>query len=91
MAMALSAPALEADTDYSDWKLEVEMWQGLTDLPESKQGLALTSAIAADHPLAIRKKVLKNLGPAKLKAEEGVESLIAYLDTILCVESEDER
>ena len=91
MATATPAPALNADTVYNEWKLEVEMWQALTDLPETKQGLALASAIAADHPLAIRQKVLKNLGPAKLKAEEGVESLVTYLDSILGVESEDER
>ena len=91
MATASPAPALKADTVYSEWKLEVELWQGLTDLPESKQGLALAGAIAADHPLAIRQKVLKNLGPAKLKTEEGVQSLVTYLDNILDVESEDDR
>ena len=91
MATASPVPTLRADTVYSDWKLEVELWQGLTDLPENKHGLALAGAIPADHPLAIRQKVLKNLGPAKLKAKEGVESLVSYLDSILGVESEDDR
>ena len=90
MATASPAPALKADTVYSHWKLEVELWQKLTDVPKKKQGVALAMAIAPDHPLAVRQKVLTNLGSAKLERSEGVKSLIAYLDSILDVKSDYE-
>ena len=51
-------PSLEADTVYDVWKLEVEVWQALTELPQNKQGLKLFTAISTDHPLGIRNMVI---------------------------------
>ena len=62
MAEASPLPGLEADTVFEVWKLEVEVWQALTEVPQNKQGLKLFTAISNDHPLGIRAMVRGGLG-----------------------------
>ena len=68
---------------YEDWKLEVEAWHELTELPKAKQGLMLVLAIADNHPMGLKHKILgPSVGMAKLKVEAGVANLQTYLDGI---------
>ena len=79
----LPTPSLAAGVEYDMYKLEVEAWQELTDLPAEKRGLMLALSISPSHPLGLRAKVLGvNVGKAKLMVADRVKNLLAYLDTI---------
>ena len=79
----LPTPVLKDGADYEDWKLEVQAWQELMELPKSKQGLMLALSISQDHPMGLRTKVLGvGVGLVKLKQDFGVEQLTNYLDGI---------
>ena len=81
--VTLPTPVLSGSTEYEEYKLEVEAWLMLTDLPKEKQGLMLAFTIDKDHPLGLRAKVLGlNVGKEKLSKADGVKNLLDYLDTI---------
>ena len=84
---SLPTPSLKAGSVYEDWKLEVEAWQELTELPKAKQGLMLALSIADTHPMGLRHKVLgPSVSMEKLKAEGGGSRLLSYLDGIFKVD-----
>ncbi len=68
-------PSLETDKDYSKWKMEVNLWENVTDLAEDKRALALALTLEGKP-----REVALGVDADKLKANDGVKVLIAELD-----------
>ena len=64
-------PQLKKDTNWLDYKFEVEAWQGITDLAKNKQGLALYLNLTDKAKTGI----LDKLGLDKIKEDEGVKHI----------------
>ena len=70
-------PALEEDSNYESWKNELEMWRLITDLPKTKQALAVVLSLKGKS----REKALE-VEAASLNMENGIETLLTKLDEI---------
>ena len=56
------------------------MWHEINDLPNTKQGTAIALPLPTESSSNIRDKVFKQLTITDLKAENGFETLLAFLD-----------
>ena len=56
------------------------MWHEINDLPYTKQGTAIALSLPPESSSNIRDKVFEQLTITDLKAENGFETLLAFLD-----------
>ena len=70
-------PPLLGDKEYCQWKREVDLWQSLTELNKSKQGLALALSLEGKA-----RKVAVAIPIEKLMAVNGVEIILLVLDNL---------
>ena len=56
------------------------MWHEINDLPNTKQGTAIALPLPTESSSNIRDKVFEQLTITDLKAENGFETLLAFLD-----------
>ena len=74
-------PPLFSDSKpYSRWVDEIHVWQTVTELEIKKQGPAI--ALSLPEESSIRDKVFSELGVDKLHTDDGVKTLITFLDKI---------
>ena len=74
-------PKFENGDCYESWKLDVEIWQELTDLPKSKQALALHLSLSGRAREASTEIPISNL-----KADDGVDKLMEKLDSLFLLD-----
>ena len=73
------APPAFADGDnYSDWKMDLELWQEFTSLEKRKQGTALLLELKPGKV----KDTVRSLGKEVVTAEDGIAQVTAHLDKI---------
>ena len=85
----VSLPSDPATTDnYSLWKKDVLIWQKLTNLPKSKQGLALQYSCKINPRVH---EVVVNIDPAKVECNEGFNNVLEVLDELFKVDSIEEE
>ena len=80
-------PGLLDCVDYEHYKHELEAWKKLTDLPKKKQAfdIALSLPLDKDDPdgRKIRSQVFENVKIEDLEKDDGVPTLITYMDGLL--------
>ena len=52
----------------------------VTEIPKSKQVIAIALSLPDDHESDLREKVFDELTLDKLKADEGLDALVKFLD-----------
>ena len=73
------APPAFADGDnYSDWKMDLELWLEFTSLEKRKQGTALLLELKPGKV----KDTVRSLGKEVVTAEDGIAQVTAHLDKI---------
>ena len=77
MALKINIPAFI--DNYDHYRIELEAWRGITDLQKAK-GVAVALSLPSESSSEIRDKVFEQLTITDLKAEDGFEILVAFLD-----------
>ena len=67
---------------YDRYVDEIRAWAFITDLEKEKQGIAIALSFPENDPSGIRDKVFNEIAVTTLKEENGVETLITYLNTL---------
>ena len=71
-------PAYYDGENYSDWKLDIDLWQEFTSLEKKKQGTAFLLELKPGKV----KDAVRSLGKEVLVAENGLTQIINQLDKI---------
>ena len=82
MATRIDPPSLRTKT-YELYRQELLAWREVTDLKKDKQGVAIAVSLPEDDKTKIREKVFGQISLGDLKKDDGLDILIAFLDTHL--------
>ena len=80
MTTKINPPSLEKAKTYEEFKQEVLAWKEITDLPKSKQRIAVALSLPVDGEHQIKDKVFDQISFDDLKTDFGLNILIAFLD-----------
>ena len=70
---------------YAQWLIEIELWSTVTEIKKEQQGSVIALSLPdydALHNINIRERVMNDIDKTALKSENGVQTLIAFLDPI---------
>ena len=79
MATRIDPPTLGSEP-YESYKQELLAWREVTDLRKEKQGVAIALSLPKNDKTQIREKVFDQISIEDLKKEDGLDTLIAFLD-----------
>ena len=65
------------EKDYSQWKLEVELWQKFTEMDKARQGIALALSLEGKA-----REIVISIDRSLLTTEDGVKNVLAELDKL---------
>lgn len=71
------------DKSYERYKIELLAWREITELDKKKQGIAIALSLPENDKNNIREQIFDRLSIDTLKAEDGLDNLIEFLDTKL--------
>ena len=77
-------PKFTEETSYEVWKNELDMWKCVTDLPKSKQALAVALSLNGKP-----REVALEISSDKLNKDDGMEKLIEALDKVFLTDNND--
>ena len=80
--MTINPPGL-ASKSYELYKQELLAWREVTEVCRSKQGIVIALTLPNEEPFKVRENVLNNLSLDELKRENGLDTLIQYLNVYL--------
>ena len=83
MTTKISPPDLTKSRNYESYKNELLAWKEITSLDTEKQGIFIALSLPEDHETGIRSKVFDELAISTLKAANGLDKLIEFLDGVL--------
>lgn len=79
--MKINPPDLKKCKTFERYILELEAWHEVTDLAAEKQGIAIALSLPQDSAIAgIREKVFDEIKLADLKKQDGLDTLIKFLE-----------
>ena len=81
MAMRISPPEFSKSKSYERYKQELTAWREVTDLKKEKQGIAIALSLPENDN--IREKVFDELDIDDLKKNDGLDTLMLFLDAQL--------
>ena len=82
MATRIDPPSLRTKT-YELYRQELLAWREVTDLRKEKQGVAIALSLPEEDKTKIREKVFEQIKLDDLKKDDGLDTLIAFLDSHL--------
>ena len=82
----LHPPAFGGKT-YELYKIQLEAWDTLTDVPDQKKGLYIAMNLPDKDPSQIKEKVFEQVGIAKLNIQGGLKVLVKFMDEQLLKDS----
>ena len=69
-------PAMRDDLTYNEWKHELKVWCGGTNVEKKKQGFTLAWSLTGD----VRKTVMSEVSIEELDCEDGIKNVLKVLD-----------
>ena len=82
MATRIDPPSLRTKS-YELYRHELLAWREVTDLRKDKQGVAIALSLPEEDKNRIREKVFEQIKLDDLKKDDGLDTLIAFLDSHL--------
>ena len=79
LAMRIDPPYLGSKT-YELYRQELLAWREVTELRKEKQGIAIALSLPENDKTQIREKVFDQIPIDDLKEDDGLNTLIAFLD-----------
>ena len=80
MAMKINPPDFNKSKSYEMYKQELLAWCVVTEIPKAKQGIAIALSLPDDGESDIREKVFDELTSDKLKADDGFDASVKFLE-----------
>ena len=80
MTTRINPPSYSSGKSYERFKQELLAWREITELSKNKQGIAVALSLPEDDENKIKDKVFDQISLDELKAEDGLYTLIAFLD-----------
>ena len=80
MTTKINPPTYGKAKSYELYKQEVLAWHEITDLAKEKQGVVIALSLPEDDESQIREKVFSQVKLEDLKKEDGLATLITFLD-----------
>ena len=74
-------PKFSSEKPYERYKAELDAWAAATDAEKKKHGILVALSLPEEDVSQIRDKVFNEIDLSVLKADDGLEKLIKYLDT----------
>lgn len=74
-------PKFDETISYEAWKMDIEIWQELSDLPKAKQALAIHLSLCGKA-----RQASVEVGIAELRKDDGVKTLMTKLDDLFLVD-----
>ena len=71
-------PTLGDSTVYENWKKDIKIWQGFTDLPKKKQRPAIYLTLSGKAREAVLELDIEKLN------DSGVDNVLKHLDKLFC-------
>ena len=76
----VTPPVFGGSKSYKLYKIQLEAWEIITDLPEEKQGLSVAINLPDNDPSKIKERVFESMGLDKLKEKSGLKELKSFMD-----------
>ena len=83
MSTRINVPVFKQGKSYDLFKQELLAWKEVTDLVATKQGIAVALLLPEDDSLALRAKLFDKYKVEDLKKDNGLDTVIAFLDSHL--------
>ena len=80
MSTRINPPGYSSAKNYERYKQELLAWREITDLQQSKQGIAVALSLPEESENQIREKVFDQISIGDLKSDDGLDILIAFMD-----------
>ena len=81
--MKIIQPPSLSFKSYERYKLELLAWREVTEISKAKQGIVIALSLPEDDSHQIREKVFNQISLDDLKKENGLDTLIKFMDTHL--------
>ena len=78
--MAKVSPPTFGGVGYELYKRELQAWEAVTDVAKEKRGIIIALSLPDSHESKIKEKVFESIPLGDLKKENGLETLIKFLD-----------
>lgn len=78
--MAKVSPPTFGGVGYELYKRELQAWEAVTDVAKEKRGIIIALSLPDSHESKIKDKVFESIPLGDLKKENGLETLIQFLD-----------
>ena len=78
--MAKVSPPTFGGVGYELYKRELQAWEAVTDVAKEKRGIIIALSLPDSHESKIKDKVFESIPLDDLKKENGLETLIQFLD-----------
>ena len=78
--MAKVSPPIFGGVSYELYKRELQAWEAVTDVAKEKRGVIIALSLPDSHESKIKEKVFESVPLEDLKKENGLETLIQFLD-----------
>ncbi|XP_057310466.1 uncharacterized protein LOC130648431 [Hydractinia symbiolongicarpus] len=75
-------PVFNDKKPYNRYVDELKAWTLLTDLEKQKQGIAVALSLPEEDSTQVRDKVFSEISIADLNKEDGIDTLIAFMDNL---------
>ena len=71
-------PVMRDELSYEDWKIDVNIWSDITDLPKEKQGGMVYLSLVGKAQATVR----GNVSQAEMRTADGLELILKSLDAL---------
>ena len=80
MAMKINPPDFNRSKSYERYKHELLGWCVVMEIPKAKQRVAIALSLPDNHESDIRENIFDELTLEKLKADDGFDTSVKFLD-----------
>ena len=80
MTAVINPSLLTKKKSYEQWKIETLAWTEITDVSREKQAITVALLLPEKHECGIAEKVFGELELKELKKENGISTLLEFLD-----------
>jgi len=80
MATKIQPPVYKSCSSYEHYKVLVEAWEAVTDVVKLKQGIVIALSLQSVADSKIGERIFSSISLADLKKEDGLKTLMNFLD-----------
>ena len=82
MEAIMNPPTFRKGTSYELYRQELLAWSEVTDINRNKQGIMFVLSLPQTDKMLVCEKLFTEISTADLKSDEGLLTLLEFLDQI---------